>query len=525
MLNELLEIMEKQFVLFCFLSFDNERMDIISDIERLCLEEDKCIDFLPRNINSLDNLSIMVHNFYKGDFSLKRYFVLTRFDNILESLKADIENKCLDDVLSDEFYDSYAVYNYARVKFMVDFIKKNDNFSHLAAFTNKEISDYLISNEFNFDALDDIMSSSINEDDLEFWNFYDEHLYLEAQSKIIELLLTNDFNVSDIIFDFNMSILENLFMNMSLEHFNFMKEDFCKDDFYLGNNNYDSILSVFDNVAKKRFSLEHNPSMVSVPLELFDNLVNLIKLEEVIFKNYDMLDLSDEDFIRNFLSLVSFESEILSSINIDEYDADKLSDVIDRDIVFFLSDDNLCELISNRIKNLLPVFKNRSSSIICRSFDLIVRNHIINSLECYKDVICNVSSNENANKYINVYKKVIFEYPDLLNDVMAMNFDFNILFSLDDDLSSKLVCLNDSINYSFDKDEILYNRGLSLIDEINSLGSDNDLFALYWFKICEFDDIINNVSVEHLYSLFDKAENISNSKVKRVLLEKFDYKY
>ena len=224
------------------------------------------------------------------------------------------------------------------------------------------------------------------------------------------------------------------------------------------------------------------------------------------------------------MNLISFESDI-TSLSIDEYDADSLSDIVDNDILFFIFNEQYRDLISKRIKNLLPTFKNKNNSFIGKSCDLIIRNHVINSLDEYKNVICNIPSNENANEYINVYKRVIFEYPNLLNDILTMNFNFSILFSLDDFMSTKLLGLKNSIDFSYDKDDYLYNIGLSLIDTINDLSKNVDLIALYEFKICEFNDIINNVSDEHLYSLLDKIQCLDSSRVKRKLLKNFNYKY
>lgn len=519
MLNKLIEILEKEFDVFRSLAFVSDNSDRILEIECLRLEEEKYIDFLPRSINILDSLSLMVHNFYKGDFSLKRYFVLLRFDNILESLKADIENSYLDEILLDDFYDGYYVYNFARVKFLTNFIKENVEFSYLVAFSNKEISDSLISNNFDLESLNYNSSNFVNEESLD----YDEYLYLEAQNVITFLLGSSEFEISNVIFDYNLSLFKSLLMSMSEDSFSLIREDFFSNNLYSDSNLYKSISYIFDEVFNKRFSYECNSSAPIVDINLFDSLINLIKLEETILNNYEILDLSNDDSVGTFLNLISIEADVISSINIDEYDVDSLSDIIDRDICFFITKEKFQNLISNRIKNLFPVFKNNYNNFSRKCADLIVRNHIINSLNDYKNVICNISVNDDAIEYINVYKRVVFEYPDLLNDIIIMNFDFNILFSLDDFLSSNLLGLKSSINFSFDKDEFLYEMGLSLIDEINDLSSNVDLFALYQFKICEFNDIINNVNDEHLYSLLDKIQNLNNSKVKRMLLKNFDF--
>lgn len=527
MINELIDIMEKEFDLFCSIDFSSDNSNNILEIEGLCLEEEKYIDFLPRNINFLDNLSLMVHNFYKGDFSLKRYFVLLRFDNVLESLKASIENNYLDvdEMKLDEFYDGYYAYNFARVKFLTNFVKNNKEFIYLAVFSNKEISDCLISKNFDLESLDYNSSDLINEKNTDFLDFYDEFLYLEAQNVVALLLGSSEFEMSNIIFEYNLTLFKDLLMSMSEDNFNLLRKDLSNNSFYSNNDIFNDLNSVFDDIFKKRFSYNYNSSVSTVDINLFDSLVNLIKLEETILNNYEILDLSNEESVKNFLNLISFESDIISSFNIDEYDADSLSDIVDNDILFFIFNEQYRDLISKRIKNLLPTFKNKNNSFIGKSCDLIIRNHVINSLDEYKNVICNIPSNENANEYINVYKRVIFEYPDLLNDILTMNFDFSILFSLDDFMSTKLLGLKNIIDFSYDKDDYLYNIGLSLIDTINDLSKNVDLIALYEFKICEFNDIINNVSDEHLYSLLDKIQCLDSSRVKRKLLKNFDFNY
>jgi len=520
-----MDVLEKEFDLFYSLSFVSDNSDIISDIDNLCLEEEKCIDFLPKSISSLDSLNNMIHNFYKGDFSLKRYFVLLRLDNIFESLKAEIENGYLDETFLDEFYDGYGVYNYVRIKFLSNFIKEDDNFGYLAAFSNKEVSDKLISNNFDLHFLDFDEANSTYDNNPDFLDFYDEQLYLEACNVLAAALGSSEFEMSDVIFDYNYSLFRSLLMNMSEDNFNLIRDDFINSDFYSDNDNYERFSSIFDEIYKKRFSFENNASVSNLNIDNFDSLVNLIKLEETIYNKYTTLDLFNEESVRIFLNLMFYESEVICSINIDEYDVDSLFDVIDKDISFFISDDKIGNLIGNRIKNLLPVFRCCNYNCISKTYPLIIRNHMINSLDGYKDVICNIPCDSDVYDYITVYKNVIFEYPDLLNDILIMNLDFSILFPLDDNMSSKFLGISNDLNYSYDKDELLYDLGLSLIDEINDLSDNVNLIALYKFKICEFNDIINNVSVEHLYSLLDKVQNLNSSKAKRKLLGSFNFSY
>ena len=521
MINNLIEIMEKEFDYFKSLSLkdDDEFLKVVSLLSDLSLKENSYIAELPKDITSLDNLGTMVHDFYKNDLSDKSFFVSLRLDSILDSLKADILDVSLDDALDDYFYDGYETYNFAWDKFLRWFVKNNDEFCFLASFSNKRISDILISNGFDFDKLDNLSS---RDDDFEFVNFYEEQLYLEAQISLMSLVGTSEFDKSDLLFRYNSELFKSLLLSMNDFDFDRFKNEVFGSNFYMDSAIYDEILSIFDDVSKVR-SLD-NPVNFSIDVKLFDNLVTLVKFEEVLFKKFVSLNFNDEDSVRSFLSLIDYESELVALASACGSYADELSDVLDGDIKLFLNDDSLWSIISNRIKSLMPVFLDSSDGIE-KNCNYVMRNHIINSLEEYKKFIYNAYSDDEAFEYVGVYKKVIFEYPDLFMDVVNMGFDFNILFSLDDVVTSKLLGFNSSINYSFDKDNILYNRGLELIDEIAFLSNNSDLIADYQFKICEFGDIINNVSAEHLYSLEDKVRDLNVPKVRNKLLRKFNFQY
>ncbi len=523
-LTEYLNILELEFDNFKNISScpkgTEDFFRIFSDIEDLCLKEEKYIDRLPQNVAFLSDLSVSAHNFYNNVDIEKRYFVLMRLDNTLEVLKAKVEDENIcDDILNDEFYDSYDLFNKSRERLIREFISSTSSeFGYLAAFSIKEISDELIANNFELDGLH---LNDVNQN-----NYYD-NLSDEVQSKIMDLIVGSEFNEDSLIRNFNIEIFK--FMLSKLRNFDFqmIKDTIENEKIYLNNVSYLEIINMFKQAEKDR----NNHVCHNVNIDVFDRLVNLIKLEEVLFKKYDSLNVCDSSSLKSISSLLQYEKEIIDDLNIDEYDCDILYDVISSDIHFFLVSNYspyINKVITRRIINLLPIFqKDVASGTFRKSYNEVIKNHIINSLSEYKKVICDVPEDRDALKYVQVYKNIIFEYPDLLNDVIVLNYDFSVLFSFDDETNSLMLGFKNPIDYYYDKDNQLYMLAKTVIKEISNILTemeDNpELVALYEFKICEFNDIIISVSTEHLYSLYDEIEDINNRDIKKILLRKIDF--
>lgn len=528
-LTEYFKILEEEFVKFKSISnfsrSDDEFYEIISEIEDLCLKEEKYIDLFPKNIAILNDLSVSVHNFYSNDDFDEKFFVLMRFDNTLEVLKADVEKETVsDEILNDEFYDSYDLFNTSREHFMREFIiDTSSKFGYLSAFSIKKISDELILNNF------DLSKIKLNDFNLE--NYF-ENLAIDVQGKITDLISLSEFANDSFVKEYNMEIFKYMLLKIRDYDFDLIRYDFENDKIYLNNISYFEILDMFRNAFNARIEM-NNPVCLNVNMDLFDDLVSLIKLEEVLFSKYDSLNVSDLSCLNSISSLLEFEKEIVLKLDIDKFNSEILYDVISSDIHFFLVNDYptyINKLISRRIKNLLPVFHNDVAlGTFKKSYNEVVKNHIINSLCEYRDVICDVPSDKESLKYIQVYKNIVFEYPELLNDIIMLNYDFSTLFSFDDESNSKMLGFKNSIEYFYDKDNQLFELAKEIIKELSEILMDMEdnpeLVSLYEFKICEFNDIINSVSTEHLYSLYDDISKITNDNVKKILLRKIDYAY
>lgn len=504
---------------------DEDFYRLISEIESLFLLEEDYINKFPKNISFLNDLSFSVHNFYRNDDYDKQYFVLLRFDNILEVLKADAERETIStEILDDEFCDSYESFNNSREFFMRDFISNTSlDFGYLSAFTIKEISDELILNNFN---LCKIKMIDFNEE-----NYFD-YLAIETRSLIINLISLSEFANNSLVKKYNTKLLK--FMLLKLRDFDFeiIRNDFENDNVFIDNISYPKILKLFENAFELR-SEQRKFLFHYVDMDSFDGLVSLIKLEEFIFNKISSLNVFDLSSLNSISSLLRYEQDVISKLNIEECDAEILYNVISCDINFFLVNDYssyISKLISRRIINLLPIFQSDTlSGTIGKTYKQIIKNHIINSLCEYKKIICDIPFDEDVSRYIKVYINIIFEYPEILNDIIFLNYDFSTLFCFDDEFNSNMLGLMNPIDYSYDKDNLLFNLAKNIINELYEILVDMEnnpeLVSLYEFKICEFNDIINSVSTEHLCFLYEYIDTISNNDVKKILHRKIDYAY
>lgn len=526
LLEKIINIMEEIFDCYCFLNVD---MSSISKIEKLKMDEEKYISFLPKRISSLDEISIAVRNNYHCESSVKKHFVMDRFDSFLELLKKNVEDSNISkDLLDEEFYDSYQYNNLINKKIITDLINEiNDcKLKYFLVYSNIEIENELIKKGFNVNNL-----GSISDDDLKsviknsFNDLYEEVLNIHINRLLFEIITLYNNNDSDVLVSYNLEILKLLLKKLSDSSLKLLKSKIKSSNLISDNKLKEELLSYFSNVDfiyddNEDLSIEKN-----LDIDIFNRLVNLIKFEEVILSRYDDLDLSDKKSISTFMSLLDYEKEIIDSIVLYD-DASKYVDIILNDSYFFFNDqmnDRKVKLIGNRIFNYFPDFKELFNDMSIESYDLVVSNHIVNSLYDYRIKMCELSS-EMFNKYVNTYKDILFIYPSLLNDVIYLNCDFTALFSFDDDMCSNILNIGSdrSIVYSYDKDIILYEIGKKIIFDleniVNLIDDNPDLISLYEFKICEFNDIINNISLEHLYALEDDAENVSNSEIKSVLM-------
>lgn len=551
-IKELLKVIEEMYD--CYSDYIDEIKDIdftIFNVTRLRAIENRIIELLPRNIESLENLDVVVRNHYTNQSSVKKYFVLRRFDYILEYLKEKIEEATTEsEILSDEYYDGYKVSNLA-LEIIQRNLCKNSRFGYLISFSNRNIEEDLINNDMNFSKIKlydlEDMSMMTSKSFKKCRSFFDEFLSSELKSIFFDIVTISSFSLSDELMYINFELFEESLTLLSPREYFKLKNEIINSPL-LPNKLREKFNSIFNDINNNFVFEDESEELLSdeedaeiennnccIDINTFDSLVGLIKLEEIILERYDNLDVTNKESLKNFSNLLNFEKEMVSSIIIDDYDVTILQDVIGSDIDFFLEKNHSNrdkKLIEKRIKNLLPVFYKESvGSIPIDHYDLVISNHMVNSLNNYRNLICDLNNQNLINKYIKVYKDMIYIYPKFLNDISYMNYDFTALFSFNDTDSSSIVGLNDdrSIEYSFDKDEILYNLAVNIIDELKQIlldiDNNNDLIALYEFKICEFNDIINNINTEHLYALEADVESISDSKVKSILMNKFSFNH
>lgn len=506
-LKELLLIQEK--IYDCFnriLKTENKTENfykLIGKIEKLSLKEDELISNLPYLIPSLERIcaSIRISYLSESNDIVKSKFVLSRFDNIISERCADLE----DDTLDVDFFERQSLFNEIKNHYYISFIKKMyfgeckddlNNFMKelglIGCYCKKNISDMLVHENFDFsmfktDSFIELIKK-LNVDPDMFSSMYYESLYNECIDVLTDMTVNYDFYYDNGFYKliaYNVSLLKFLLVNISDNDYQNVRMLFNDD---LSKSNFESnsipiLFDIFESVQCERYPSElydHEKAFLDI-----DNIIAFIKLEKVILDNFNKEEIDN----RVLLNLFEYEKEIKSLININEDNVDQIFEIIDKDIELFIeADEKSLYLIKNRIFNLFKEFSDLSPYIISKNYDMILSNHLIRTVYLMnnKDICSDI-------KYL---------YP---------NVNWNYLMDYSDEVSSIMLGLNSVLDYSYDKSEQLYYLGVSLISELCDMEGKASFNSIFDFKIKQFDDIINNVSDEHLYLLRDEVINSSLS--------------
>lgn len=446
---------------------------VIGNLEKLSLEEDKYLELLPDLISSIDRISLFIRNNLLNNNS----FILNRVYDLLNKKSCIIDDNV--DVKGN-YFDRLSFYRKIKNNYYIKFIKskyKVDNYIWIiTSYCNKDISDELISLNFDFDRLDEHRMFDIIDDREMFFQMYNETMYEDSLDILENIIINYSGKKLPFIYNYNLSFLKFLLTNISDLDFQKIYGRF-NDDLSKIDCDLSDLSDLFNSVYDERYSMIYTKDIDMV------NLIELFKLEEVILERYRNCD---EIVISN---LISFEREIISLINIDSYNANDIYNIIENDLESYInSDAEDLYLIKNRIFNLFSEFYD--INCISKNYEMIISNHLVRTLDNNK-----LSKLE--------FRNILFMYPFL---------DNNFLMSYSDDISSMLLGLNSDLDYSYDKSEQLYHLGVKIIDELCDSESMLYLKKIIDFKIMEFDDIIDNVSDENLCLLREKllTSSLSN---------------
>lgn len=507
-LNELLKIQGKVYDNYISIlnvpKKSNEYYKIIADTMRLSKKESELIMNLPELVSSLNRICTSVKFYYlsnSNDLS-KAIFVLNRFDNVIDERCSSIIDS--DELSDDVYFSDVLLINSIKNQIMISFASKsfNNNFykdvddfvkkvGMLGAYSNKAVSDKLVFENFDISSLETLNSFEMIEKfdtSFEVYNdIYFDIIYEQALDILMDIYTNCDIYYDNELYiniAFNISLLRFLLVNLSDEKFNKIRTLFNED---LKNSNIENnSISILSDVLNASLNERYSSELAELNSNILGNeylryATKLIKLEKTILDNY----LNNEVNGNIIDNLFEIESEILSSICIDDFDL--VYDLIDNDIDYIIDADIKTKyLIKMRLLNLMGLCDNICDEISSLNYDMILSNHLNRTL--------NIIYENEHEKFDDIYKEVFFIYPNLSNDLMI---DFS------DEVSSKILGFESSLNYNYDNNEQLYYLGINLINEIKELENNPSFISIYEFKIYEFNDIIGNVSDEYLYSLRD----------------------
>lgn len=512
-----------------------------NEIDKLKLyyrKENYLLSKIPDDINLYNYLFEVLK---KSSFGLENEdIILSRFRNILYNNYLSLQPKYEginfngeDDYYDAEMYELKAKL-FVRDNLLFEYIKSFDDIIHYDndknyvffnrirlynVFLNKNLFYFWIKNCFDFDNI----NFCTDDEAIQFLNLSkDDYYYLlnETVSDICSSLLTGVF--SDVKKSKSNIIVQDSFFNfifllkkLSTESVMAIKEKM--ENVYDSIGNYgilSDVIDVIDEELDKREDLvKDNNDEFLIDSTLFDNIINLVKLEDKIFDIFNVVDFnSSKNNLEKLSMSILLEKDLVKDIYISSSLVTILNDLFNNSLWIYLTGDvdEKVFMITQRITNLLPFYKDikMSPSQKAESYKFIYRNHLIRSLKNLWKLKNDCKDNIIKNGLEKTYKLYYFINPELTDDLLALNGCHTLLFDLNSDLSGL-----DSFEYRYDQDEQLFNLGCEIISYIfeseNKINSVLD-YSVFQFKINELLDVISNLSVPYKEKLYRYLNNYSS---------------
>ena len=512
---------------------------LIGELTRLSRLEDEILLSFPKTSRLLDDIYSSIRNIYNCDNYLMYNFVLNRIDSNFCNLCALAEEKELSNISSNNFIDSQVNVNNIHDTLYFNFIlrlnniinksenleyKKKIRFIQLGhIFSFKNISDAFINNNFCIES--DLIER--NEDSYNDIDSYNSFMYLKNNTafnlcesllmKIISMSSYYNKELNDTFYLSNILLFKSLLQDINDPDFIEIRNlfmfdlEFCEDDNFV----ITKLKDCFDLEYNRRFSLEKNENIQSLEVDFSNDLINLLKLEDVLYDKIIDLKLDGFDNFNVISSLIDYEKELISKLDINMDNASIVSSIIHRDLGFFVdlyNDSFKKNAIVKRIKNSFDYFKkdDLAEGILEKNYSSIMCNHIVDSLMLFDGDLL-------------IIKSYLYMYPDLTSDLVLMNGNYYLIDRFSDEITSLSLGNDNVYEYCYDKNEQLYKLFMNIIDDLIRYSDiyESDWSSLLGFKLCELSDIIDNVSDEHLCQIKDEIFCLDDGLIKNKVLSLF----
>ena len=509
---------------------------LIGELTRLSKIEDDFLLSLPSVGRLLDDVNNNIKTTYKCDDILMYIFVLNRIDSNICNLCALAEEKELSNISNISLIDSQDNINSINEELYYNFVMRLDNvidsvsdlkekrkirFIQLAhIFSFKYLSDSFIENNLCLD----IDFNKRRENIFDDVDSYNSFMYLRNNIafNLCESLLMRNITFSSYYNDddstlfylSNILLFKSLLQDINDPDFIEIKNSYMFDYNVFKEDNFiiNKIKKCFDYEYNRRFSQEKNERVQSLDEKNAINLINLLKLEDVLYDKFMNLRLDGFDDFNLISSLVAFEKDLIDELDINKDNISIVSSVIDRDLEFFIDVyDNLFKKksIIQRLKNGISYFRKNelADGVLEKNYDSIISNHIVDSLKMFDGDL-------------SIIKSYIFMYPYLTDDLVLLNGNYSMIDRFSDETVSISLGNKNVYNYYYDKNEQLYKLFTILMDDLTRYSDmyESEWLSLFNFKICELSDIINSVSDEHLFQIKDEILSLDKCMVKEKLL-------
>ena len=504
-----------------------------SEIEKLKLYYKKELFLLSKIPDDIDFYNYLFELLKKSNFEINdESIVLSRFRNILYNnfLNLKSNSEFVTDIDEDDYYDDelFELKSklFIRDNLLIEYLKSFDGpmnncdeksyviFNKIRfynIFLNRNLFDFWIKSNFDFN----VINYCSNEEVVDYLDISKEEYYYLLNDTISEScsnLLTCIFSdvrkpKSNIIIQDSFFNFKFLIKKLSTESVKAIKNEM--DDVYSSVGKYGLLSDVIESLdyeLSKRDDLDKNEDRnISIDPIIFDKIINLVKLEDMIFDLYSKIDFNSSDNDLGKLNeLVLFEKDLVKELSVSPNLLFLVNDLLSNNLWIYLTGDSDDKgfVISQRISNLLPFYKDLkiSPSQSIDSYNFIYKNHMIRSLNDLWELKSESDDDIIKNGFEKIYKFYYYINPELTDEFLALNGNHNLLFDLTSDLSGL-----DPVEYQYDQDEQLFNLGCEIIsfifdneDNINSVLD----YSEFQFKINELMDIISNLSNSYNKKLY-----------------------
>lgn len=241
---------------------------------------------------------------------------------------------------------------------------------------------------------------------------------------------------------------------------------------------------------------------------IYNKVVDLIKIEEKIFDEFENIDFDTVYDLNSFSSLIALEKEYVSDITQVDLSFISTVELIFSDLWIYLRDDENLDrkvsLIKQRLIGVLPFFNTFyvPSSLSLSSYSSIFRNYMVKNIRDFYDMIVGLEDDGLRKTFISIYKDNFFVYPFLTDELVLANGNHRLIDCFDGILS--LEGLTPEIEYDYDKNIQLYNMVTGCCDYLAENEAEIETFSDYanfQFQVISFVNAVNGLNADSLIKL------------------------